>query len=54
MSDALLLGWMMAELQGGRLKEARAVLGTLEKRFPDSPYTAKAKQTLAGAGAPRR
>jgi len=54
LGDALLFGWMMAELQGGRLKEARAVLGNLQKRFPDSPYTAKGKEHLATANAAGR
>jgi tetratricopeptide (TPR) repeat protein len=48
-SDALLFGRLMAELQSGDSKEARAVLTTLEKTFPQSPYTAKARQHLEGA-----
>jgi hypothetical protein len=53
-SDALLFGWLMAELQAGRLDEARDLLATLTKRFPDSPYRAKAAQNLAAVDARKK
>jgi hypothetical protein len=53
-SDALCFGWMMAEIHGKRLKEARRVYAELEKRFPTSPFTAKAKQNLEASGGPNR
>ncbi len=48
--DALLFGWLAAELHAGRTKEARKVFAGLEKRFPASPYTVKARQALESAG----
>lgn len=53
MSDALLFGWMMAELHAGRIKEARKVQGDLERRFPASPYAAKGRQNLDAAATPK-
>lgn len=52
--DALLFGWLAALLQRGSAKEARSVFADLEKRYPASPYTAKAKQNLAAAGQPKK
>jgi outer membrane protein assembly factor BamD (BamD/ComL family) len=46
----VLFAWMMAELHGGNGKEARKVYSELEKRFPTSPFTAKAKQNLEASG----
>ena len=52
-SDALTFGWMMAEIHAGKVKEARSVYAELEKRFPTSPFTAKAKQNLDSVTAKR-
>lgn len=48
-SDALLLGLVNAHLQGGRRSDADAAVKALEKSFPDSPYTARAKQNVQAA-----
>jgi len=48
-SDALLFGWLTAESQDGRAKQAREIYGRLAQRFPDSPYAARAKQNLEAA-----
>jgi hypothetical protein len=45
-SDALLLGVVNARLQDGRRKEAEAAAQKLAREFPDSPYTARARQNL--------
>ena len=52
--EAVLFGWMMAELQQGRLKEAERPYQELVKRFPDSRYTARAKENMAAAAAPKK
>jgi len=49
-TDALYLGLVNAHLQGGRRKDAEKAVQALERAFPDSPYTARAKQNLAGVG----
>ena len=46
MAEALLLGQVMAEVQRGRKKDAQRALEELKRRFPDSPYTAKAREQL--------
>ena len=51
--DVLLFGWMMAELQQARIKEAERPYRELLARFPDSKYTAKAKENFAAATARR-
>jgi len=48
LAEALLLGQVMAEVQRGRKKDAERAFEELRRRFPDSPYTAKAQQQLAG------
>ena len=45
-SDALLLGLVNARLQDGRRKEAEAAYQKMARDFPESPYTARAKQNL--------
>src|SRR6185295_8362029 len=45
-TDALLLGLVNAHLQGGRRKEAEAVLRLMQSSYPESPYTARAKQNV--------
>jgi hypothetical protein len=45
-TDALLLGLVNAHLQGGRRKEAEAVLRLMQTSYPESPYTARAKQNV--------
>ncbi len=52
-ADAILFGWMMAELQQGRLKEAERPYRDLVARFPDSKYAAKAKENFTAASAGR-
>jgi len=47
-SDALLLGLVNARLTQGKRKEAEAALKQMESRFAASPYTARAKENLAG------
>src|SRR5262245_14014789 len=49
-SDALLLGLVNARLMQGRRPDAEAALRQLERRYPASPYTARAKENLAAAG----
>jgi tetratricopeptide (TPR) repeat protein len=49
-SEPLLFGWMMAELQQGRRKEAERPYRELLKRFPDSKYAARARDTPVDAG----
>jgi outer membrane protein assembly factor BamD (BamD/ComL family) len=48
-SETLLFGWMMAELQEGRRKEAERPYRELLKRFPDSKYAARARENFAAA-----
>lgn len=48
-TDVVLFGWMMAELQQGRTKEARRPYQQLLERFPDSRYAAKARENMAAA-----
>ena len=48
-SETLLFGWMMAELQQDRLKEAERPYRELLKRFPDSKYAARARENFAAA-----
>jgi Tetratricopeptide repeat len=48
MADALLLGRVLAEAQQGRRKDAERAFEELRRRFPDSPYTAKAREQLGG------
>lgn len=48
-SDALMLGLVNAQLTAGRRKEAEAALQQMQRKFPDSPYTARAKQNVAAA-----
>jgi hypothetical protein len=48
-ADAILFGWMMAELQQGRVKEAERPYRQLLARFPASKYAAKAKENFAAA-----
>ena len=48
-SETLLFGWMMAELQQDRRKEAERPYRELLKRFPDSRYAAKARENFAAA-----
>jgi hypothetical protein len=45
-SDALLLGIVNARLQDGRRKEAETAYHRMEKEFPASPYTSRARQNL--------
>lgn len=45
--DAILFGWMMAELQQGRTKEAERPYRELLARFPDSKYAPKATENFA-------
>jgi tetratricopeptide (TPR) repeat protein len=45
-SDALLLGIVNARLQDGRRKEADAAYQKMVRDFPESPFTARAKQNL--------
>ena len=47
-SDALLLGLVNARLTQGKRKEAEAAIKQMESRFAASPYTARAKENLAG------
>jgi hypothetical protein len=47
-SDALLLGLVNAHLQGGRRREAETAVKALEKSFPESRYTTRARENLAG------
>ncbi len=49
MNDVLLFGWVTAELNSGRIQEARKVFVDLERRFPTSAYTVKARQNLDSA-----
>lgn len=49
-SDALMLGVVNAQLTAGRRKEAEAALQQMERKFPASAYTARAKQNVAGTG----
>lgn len=44
LTDALLLGQVMAESQRGHKKEAERAFAELQQRFPDSPYLAKARE----------
>jgi len=52
-ADALLFGWLTAELQSGHLGEARRLHADMQRRFPASPYTARAGENLAAATAKR-
>jgi hypothetical protein len=52
--DVVLFGWMMAELQQGRVKEADRPFRELEKRYPTSRYTARAKENMAAAAATKK
>jgi tetratricopeptide (TPR) repeat protein len=45
-SDALLLGLVNARLQDGRRKEAELAYQKMVHDFPESPFTARAKQNL--------
>jgi len=45
-ADAVLLGWAMASLQAGDQSRARRIAEDMEKRFPQSAYTAKLRQNL--------
>jgi tetratricopeptide (TPR) repeat protein len=45
--DAVLFGWMMAELQQKRLKEAQRPYRELLARFPESRYAARAKENMS-------
>ena len=47
-SDALMLGLVNARLTEGKRKEAEAVIKQMESKFASSPYTARAKENLAG------
>jgi hypothetical protein len=47
-TDALLLGSVNARLQQGKRKEAEATVRELEKRFPKSQYTQRARENLDG------
>ena len=47
-TDALMLGTVNARLQQGKRKEAEAALQQMERKFPASAYTARAKQNVAG------
>lgn len=49
-SDALMLGLVNAQLSAGKRKEAEAALQQMERKFPASAYTARAKQNLAAVG----
>ena len=44
--DVVLLGLVLAQHHERRTKEARAALEQMKKRFPASPYTARATQAL--------
>jgi tetratricopeptide (TPR) repeat protein len=44
--DVLLLGVTLALVQQGKRREAEAALAQMEQRFPESPYTAKAREAL--------
>jgi len=48
-TDALLLGLVNARLAQNRRADAEAAEKQLEQRFAGSPYTARAKQLVAGA-----
>jgi hypothetical protein len=48
-TDALLLGVVNARLQQGKRKEAEAAVRDLERRFPRSPFAARARQNLDAA-----
>ena len=48
-TDALLLGSVNARLQQGKRKEAEATVRELERRFPKSAYTLRARQNLDAA-----
>jgi len=48
-SDALLLGLVNAHLAGGKRKDAEAAYARLAREFPDSPYTARARQNVEAA-----
>lgn len=48
-ADAILFGWMMAELHQGRFQEAERPYRDLITRFPESKYAAKAKENIAAA-----
>jgi hypothetical protein len=45
-NDVVLLGMVLARLQEGRSKEARATVEDMKKRFPQSPYTQRAQQAV--------
>ena len=47
-TDALMLGSVNARLQEGKRKEAEVVVRDMEKRFPKSQYTLRARQNLDG------
>jgi hypothetical protein len=49
--ETVLFGWMMAELQQNRVKEADRPYRELLTRFPESKYTARAKENMAAAAA---
>lgn len=45
-SELLLLGLVMSQQQAGRTAEAKRAFEELKRRFPDSPYTKKAEESL--------
>jgi hypothetical protein len=45
-NDVVMLGVVLARLQEGRSKEARATVDDMMKRYPRSPYTQRAQQAL--------
>jgi tetratricopeptide (TPR) repeat protein len=47
--ETVLFGWMMAELQQSRVKEADRPYRELLSRFPESKYAARAKENMAAA-----
>jgi len=47
--DTVLFGWMMAELQQERVKEAERPYRELLARFPGSKYSVKARENFAAA-----
>jgi len=52
-ADAILFGWMMAELHQGKVKEAERPYRDLLARFPESKYAAKAKENFTAASVSR-
>jgi len=47
-TDALMLGSVNARLQQGKKKEAETTVREMERRFPKSQYTQRARQNLDG------